>query len=66
MPITSAELYERLKKRGVLVVPGEYFFFGLDEDWDHRHQCIRMTFSMSSDTVRAGIQTLADEIRGMS
>ena len=26
LPITSQELYERLKKRGVLVVPGSYFF----------------------------------------
>lgn len=28
LPITSRELYERLKARSVLVVPGEYFFFG--------------------------------------
>jgi ABC-type lipoprotein export system ATPase subunit len=27
LPITTKELYERLKKRGVLVVPGEYFFY---------------------------------------
>ena len=25
------ELYQRLKQRGVLVIPGEYFFFGLDD-----------------------------------
>ena len=22
--------------RKLLIVPGEYFFFGLDEDWSHR------------------------------
>jgi len=33
MPITSAELYERLKARRVLVVPGHYFFSGLPEHW---------------------------------
>lgn len=63
MPITSGELYERLKQRGVLVVPGEYFFFGLEEPWQHEHECIRMTFSMSPETVRAGIEILAEEMR---
>jgi valine--pyruvate aminotransferase len=28
LPITSRQLYERLKARGVLIVPGEYFFYG--------------------------------------
>lgn len=65
MSITSLELYERLKRRGVLVVPGEYFFFGLREPWAHEHECIRMTFSMQSDVVRAGIQILADEIMSL-
>jgi len=31
LTIGSAELYRRLKKRGVIVVPGHYFFPGLDE-----------------------------------
>ena len=65
MSITSLELYERLKRRGVLVVPGEYFFFGLREPWAHEHECIRMTFSMPSDVVCAGIQILADEIMSL-
>ena len=61
--ITSRELYERLKSRGVLVVPGEYFFFGMSESWEHQHECIRMTFSMPTDTVRAGIEVLAEELQ---
>ncbi len=28
LPITTMELYRRLKARGVLIVPGEYFFIG--------------------------------------
>ncbi|MGR5541206.1 aminotransferase class I/II-fold pyridoxal phosphate-dependent enzyme, partial [Vibrio campbellii] len=28
LPITTMELYKRLKERGVLIVPGEYFFIG--------------------------------------
>ena len=60
--ISSQELYERLKARGVLVVPGEYFFYGLPEPWDHQRECIRMSFSMPSDTVRGGISILAEEV----
>lgn len=60
--ITSRELYDRLKARGVLVVPGEYFFFGLDEPWEHQHQCIRMTFSMPDEVVEDGIRILAETL----
>lgn len=63
MPITSAELYERLKRRNVLVVPGEYFFYGLQEPWSHEHECVRITFSMPSHIVREGIEVLADELQ---
>jgi len=42
---TTRELYERLKARKVLTVPGEYFFCGLGNDWPHRHECLRLNFS---------------------
>ena len=32
LPISTRELYERLKKKGVLVVSGHYFFPGLEEN----------------------------------
>jgi len=64
MPISSRELYERLKARGVLIVSGHYFFFGLDDDdsWRHRHECIRMTFTMDERTVHEGIKIIAEEV----
>ena len=63
LPITSKELYARLKARGVLIVSGSYFFFGLDDaDWQHRDECIRMTFTMEESTVREGIRIIADEV----
>ena len=64
MPITSGELYERLKKRGVLIVSGHYFFFGDDDvdAWPHRHECIRMTFTMDERTVNEGIKIIAQEV----
>ena len=63
MPITARELYERLKARDVLVVPGHYFFFGLeDEDWRHRQECIRVTFTMPEEVVKKGFQIIAEEV----
>ena len=64
LPITARELYERLKKRGVLVVPSEYFFFGLpdDVDWPHTRECIRVSYTMDAETVEYGIKVIADEV----
>jgi valine--pyruvate aminotransferase len=63
LPITSRELYERLKSRGVLVVPGNYFFFGVDDqEWRHRDECLRVSFTMSDEVVREGFRVIADEV----
>ena len=66
MPITCYELYERLKKRGVLVVPGNYFFPGMEnESWKHKDECIRITYSQDEKTVEEGIKIIADEVRSV-
>ena len=60
----SIELYNRLKKRGVIIVPGDYFFFGLpkeDEVWQHRHQCIRVNYSQNFEDVKRGLDIIAEE-----
>jgi len=63
LPISSQELYQRLKKRGALVVPGHHCFFGLEEDWPHRHECIRVSYVQNEESVRRGIEIIADEVR---
>ncbi|TAE78102.1 MAG: valine--pyruvate transaminase [Verrucomicrobia bacterium] len=64
LPIPSRELYERLKRRGVLIISGHYFFFGHDDaSWRHRHECLRMTFTMDESVVRRGIQAIGEEVR---
>jgi valine--pyruvate aminotransferase len=63
LPITSGELYERLKRRGTLVVSGHYFFPGLAEDWRHRHECIRVSYTAREDIVRRGVAAIAEEVR---
>ncbi|WP_397568547.1 valine--pyruvate transaminase [Schlesneria sp. T3-172] len=58
---STKELYSRLKARNVLVVPGEYFYFGLEDDWAQREQCLRLNFSQPAEVVREGIRIIADE-----
>jgi len=65
LTIGSRELYRRLKDRGVLVVPGDAFFFGLpaaDEDWTHRRQCIRVHYAREPEEVESGLRAIADVV----
>lgn len=61
LSIPTRELYDRLKARQVLIVPGEYFFFGLDQDWPHSRECLRLNYAQSERTVREGLEILAEE-----
>ena len=64
LPITSAELYERLKARGVVVVSGRYFFPGLeDDDWPHKHECIRISYADEWSRIERGLEILIEEVR---
>ncbi len=63
LPITNAELYQRLKDRGVLVVPGHYFFPGLTEKWQHKNECIRVNYSRDKETVTKGLKIIAEQVK---
>lgn len=63
LPISSQTLYQRLKARGVLIIPGHHFFPGLDEDWQHRHECIRVNYSPNDRRVHAGLSIIAEEVK---
>jgi len=62
LPISDVELYERLKRRGVLVVPGSYFFFGTGDAGPQQHECIRVNYTQSEATVREGLVIIAEEV----
>ncbi|MFQ5635968.1 MAG: valine--pyruvate transaminase [Gammaproteobacteria bacterium] len=63
LSVTSGELYQRLKDRGVYVIPGHHFFPGLDEAWPHRDQCIRISYSQDAGAVREGIRIIGEEAK---
>ncbi|MEZ9174611.1 MULTISPECIES: valine--pyruvate transaminase [Vibrio] len=63
LPITTMELYNRLKARGVLIVPGEYFFIGQEDEWDHAHQCLRMNYVQDDEAMQKGIAIIAEEVK---
>ncbi|HFQ5228165.1 TPA: valine--pyruvate transaminase [Vibrio vulnificus] len=62
LPITTMELYQRLKARGVLIVPGEYFFIGQEDNWEHAHQCLRMNYVQDDERMQKGIAIIAEEV----
>jgi len=64
LPVPNSVLYERLKERGVVVVSGEYFFPGLEHDtWDHKQECLRLTYADDPDKVERGLRIVAEEVR---
>ena len=45
-------------------ISGHYFSCGHDDDnWRHRHECLRMTFTMDEGVVKRGIQAIGEEVR---
>ena len=62
LPITAQTLYARLKARGVLVIPGHYFFPGLQQEWAHKHECIRISYAQAPEQVERGLRVIAEEV----
>ncbi len=64
LPISTMELYRRLKARGTLVVPGHYYYPGhAGEDWPHVHECIRLSYAQADDIVERGLLSVQGEVR---
>lgn len=64
LPITTVELYARLKAKGTLIIPSEHFFVGVDtKDFKHAHECIRLSIAQDDDTLKKGIATIGEVMR---
>jgi valine--pyruvate aminotransferase len=62
LPITDWELYQELKKVGIIVVPGSTFFPGLQGEWTHKNQCIRISLTAEDPEIVTGMQRLAEVV----
>ncbi len=64
MDVTSEELYENLKKENVYVIPGHNFFIGIDDNWAHKHQCIRINYAKDEMILRKGLEAIKRLVSG--
>ena len=58
-PMSDLEMYQAIKREGTIVVPGQSFFPGLQEDWDHKHQCLRISLTATVEQIEAGVAAIA-------
>jgi len=67
LPVSSQTLYERLKVAGLLVVPGEPFFIGVepDSDWPHARECLRISCAQPQATLERAAQILGETLRAV-
>ena len=63
LPISTKELYQRLKEKMVFVIPGEDFFIDIDPNWEHTQQCLRINYGQPEETLRRGFKVIADELQ---
>lgn len=62
LPISDWDLYQELKQVGVIVVPGSSFFPGLHQEWQHKHECLRISLTASDEDIALGMKRLAQTI----
>lgn len=59
LPMSDWEFYQHLKQVGVIVVPGSPFFPGLQEDWKHTQECLRISLTASESNLAEAMRRLA-------
>lgn len=68
LKMPTLEFYSVLKNRGVVVVPGEYFFFGDEgtgslKKHPHYDKCLRLNYAGPADEVEGGLKIIAEEYK---
>lgn len=73
LSVSTLEFYAELMKDGVVTVPGEYFFFGSDEQkegkpYPHEHydKCLRLNYSGDDALIEEGVRIIAERYRQFS
>ena len=62
LPITDWELYQKIKQVGVVVVPGSPFFPGLNSDWEHKQQCLRISLTATPEEIATAMKRIAQVV----
>lgn len=57
--MNDLEMYQRLKSKGLLCVPGSTFFPGLRGEYRHKHRCLRFSMTASDEQLEAAAKVLA-------
>ena len=65
LPMTDWEFYQELKQVEVLAVPGSTFFPGLQEDWQHKQQCLRISLTATEAKIAEAMKRLAKVADGV-
>jgi len=47
----------------VLVISGHHFYPGVSESWQHRDECLRISYAQDDATVARGVKLISAEIR---
>jgi valine--pyruvate aminotransferase len=63
LPVSDREFYQLLKQVGVIVVPGNPFFPGLQTDWPHTRQCFRLSLTATNEELETAMQRLAEVVQ---
>ena len=60
LPMTDWEFYQELKQVGVIAVPGSTFFPGLQTEWQHKQECLRISLTATEPEIVTAMERLAD------
>jgi len=56
--ITSEMMYQKLKEQDVYIIPGHNFFIGIEDNWAHKHECIRINYATDEATLKKGLEAI--------
>ena len=56
--ISCETLYQRLKEKDVYIIPGHNFFISIEDDWPHKHECIRINYATDETSLRKGLEAI--------
>lgn len=65
LSMSDWDLYQKLKEVGVIVVPGSSFFPGLQTEWEHKQQCIRISLTATDQEIAEGMKRLAQVVESI-